>query len=61
MTAEHKVEGQTVPYEQQKMEINRFQFMELIVRMSDNKYRKSGTKEKVPYDEAIEMMIDGIK
>ena len=35
--------------------------MELIVRMSDNKYRKTGTKEKVPYDEAIEMMIDGIK
>ena len=35
--------------------------MELIVRMADNKYRRTGVKEKITFDEAVETLIDGIK
>ena len=35
--------------------------MEMIIRMADNKYRRTGVKEKIPFDEAIETLIESIK
>ena len=59
VAAVYKDRDKPIPENQQAKELNRFEFMELLVRLADSKYREK-PKSARSFDNAAELLIQDL-